>query len=320
MSNITYFSPYCLKESFDVFFGHVMWGRWYNSNISSYINNFLMEQYSSQLNLITKPKNKILTILCNNQSEVFIFFVKNVLRHISIPFIIVSFGGDETFPAETRERCKNINENYFDTIIHSKYFKHWFAVNKVFPDNKYFTSIPFGLNYWCLTDSNIFGLNKCSILEQDKTMLDIVKNLKPFTERIPKIYINWQHNITDVRHGNWRRQLPNILPSDITYYSNNIPRTTYWQECSNYVFVVSPHGNGLDCIRTWEALTLGCIVIVKKSPIDNLYDDLPVVIVNEWTEINKDFLNDILISFSSKKFNYDKLTMNYWMEKINQQL
>ena len=39
---------------------------------------------------------------------------------------------------------------------------------------------------------------------------------------------------------------------------------------TNYAFIVSPHRNGLDCHRTWEALVLGCIPIVKTSPIDDL--------------------------------------------------
>jgi hypothetical protein len=51
-----------------------------------------------------------------------------------------------------------------------------------------------------------------------------------------------------------------------------------------YAFVISPHGNGLDCHRTWEALCLGCIVIVKKSPIDTLYTDLPVLIIDNWSD------------------------------------
>jgi hypothetical protein len=32
-----------------------------------------------------------------------------------------------------------------------------------------------------------------------------------------------------------------------------------------YSFVLSPYDNGIDCIRTYEALILGCIVIMKKK-------------------------------------------------------
>jgi len=45
-----------------------------------------------------------------------------------------------------------------------------------------------------------------------------------------------------------------------------------------YGFVASPVGHGLDTHRTWEALALGCIVLVEASAIDALFTrhQLPV--------------------------------------------
>lgn len=85
----------------------------------------------------------------------------------------------------------------------------------------------------------------------------------------------------------------------------------------NYSFVLSPFGNGIDCIRTFEALCLGCIVIMKKSFLDIIYEDLPILIVNEWEDINEKLLNDTLILYSKKQFNYDKLKINYWIKLVN---
>jgi hypothetical protein len=75
-------------------------------------------------------------------------------------------------------------------------------------------------------------------------------------------------------------------------------------------------GHGMDCHRTWEALMLGSVVIVKKSQLDSLYEDLPVLIVNDWDEITQELLNTTLLSFKDKTFNYDKLTLKYWINKI----
>jgi hypothetical protein len=318
MLNITNFSPIGFTNICDVFFGSLAWGvNWHTNNVAIYIHNFLMQQYDNQIEKIKSPKNEVLTILCNHQSEVFTFLAKHVLQNISKSFIIISFGGDESFPNETIVSCSDTNKNYYDIIIQSIHFKHWFAVNKVIPDDKMFSIIPYGLDFWNLSQYDCFGLKQCSIENQDITMIEISKNALTFNKRIPQIYINWHYNLTDTRHGDSRRKLQSILPSNITYYAQNMSRTEYWKECSNYKFVLSPHGNGLDCIRTWEALCLGCIVIVKKSAIDNLYDDLPVVIVNEWNEVNEQFLQKIITSFSEKQFNLNKLTMNYWIEKIN---
>jgi hypothetical protein len=79
---------------------------------------------------------------------------------------------------------------------------------------------------------------------------------------------------------------------------------------------VSPHGNGLDCHRTWEALALGCIVIVKTSGLDPLHIGLPVLIVKEWSEICKELLEETIQKFQKKPFNYSKMTLDYWVNKI----
>ena len=97
-----------------------------------------------------------------------------------------------------------------------------------------------------------------------------------------------------------------------------IPRNKTWENQISYSFVLSPHGNGLDCHRTWEALVLGCIPIVKKSEIDALYEDLPVLIVNNWSDLNQDLLNNTIEQFKNKTFNYNKLSLKYWINKFNE--
>ena len=61
----------------------------------------------------------------------------------------------------------------------------------------------------------------------------------------------------------------------------------YHQELLNSRFVLSPPGNGFDCHRTWEAIYLGCIPIVKKAfwPFNHL--ELPVLVLEDWSDISK---------------------------------
>jgi hypothetical protein len=84
--------------------------------------------------------------------------------------------------------------------------------------------------------------------------------------------------------------------------------------------VASPRGNGEDCHRTWEALVLGCIPIVKSSPLDPLYDDLPVLIVKDWKDITEDMLKNTIELFSKQDFKMEKLTLDYWKNLINEKL
>ena len=76
----------------------------------------------------------------------------------------------------------------------------------------------------------------------------------------------------------------------------------------------------MDCIRTWESLCLGCIVIVKKSGLDHLYDELPVLIVNEWHDITEELLYQTIDIFSNTQFNMEKITMKYWIDKISEKI
>ena len=58
-----------------------------------------------------------------------------------------------------------------------------------------------------------------------------------------------------------------------------------WQSHADFLFEISPQGNGLDCYRTWEALLLQTIPIVRSSTLDPLYDGLPVAIVDSWEDV-----------------------------------
>ena len=46
-------------------------------------------------------------------------------------------------------------------------------------------------------------------------------------------------------------------------------------------YVIAPRGGGEDTHRAWEALYLGVVPIVKHSPIDSVFEGLPVHFVDE---------------------------------------
>ena len=93
---------------------------------------------------------------------------------------------------------------------------------------------------------------------------------------------------------------------------------------SKYQFVLSPRGNGVDCYRTWEAFLFGAIVITKTSSLDKMYIDnnLPVVILQEWDELNDSKLVDKLEKWKNihlKKTKSEnilpKFNINYWLKQ-----
>jgi hypothetical protein len=64
-----------------------------------------------------------------------------------------------------------------------------------------------------------------------------------------------------------------------------ITPSRYRRYLADSKFVLSPPGNGPDCHRTWESMYLGAIPIVLKSawPFNHL--ELPVLVVNSWSDI-----------------------------------
>jgi hypothetical protein len=52
----------------------------------------------------------------------------------------------------------------------------------------------------------------------------------------------------------------------VTVRSGPAPFEQYLQEMARHRSVISPPGNGLDCHRTWEALYLGVVPLVRDSP------------------------------------------------------
>ena len=232
------------------------------------------------------------------------------LDNVSKPFVLISAMEDTQLPLE-------IDVSFMNKISSNSFFKHWFSINKTIPNNDKFTSIPYGLNYWTLTTTPYFGENIQTIVQQNTALESITNNMSHFSQRIPKIYGNFHFNCTDDRHGGWRKKLLNIIPKNIIFYEPKVlQRTESYKHICNFTFVISPFGHGFDCIRTFEALCLGCIVIMRKSFLDVIYEDLPVLLVHEWTDINETLLNKTLDDFKNKQFNYDKLKFDYWVNLV----
>ena len=93
-------------------------------------------------------------------------------------------------------------------------------------------------------------------------------------------------------------------------------RTENWENITQHSFVLSPFGMGMDCHRTWEALCLGAIPIVKAPNFQKMFEDLPVLIVNDWFEITRELLDKTIEDFKNREFKYEKLTLQYWKTLI----
>lgn len=234
--------------------------------------------------------------------------IQHFIPHIHKPIIIVSGDCDLTVPFDIFR-----DETQFHQFINNPNIIHWYAQNCIINHPKV-TRIPIGLDYHTISTNKTHAWgDQMSPLEQEQLIHKIRNESKPFHERVCMGYSNF-HFFTTSRFGKDRQTAILEIPKELVYYEPyQVNRETSWKTQSTYAFVISPHGNGLDCHRTWEALVLGCIPIVKTSGLDPLYSDLPVLIINEWSDVSIDLLKNTMNEFKMREFNLSKLTLDYWI-------
>jgi hypothetical protein len=151
-----------------------------------------------------------------------------------------------------------------------------------------------------------------------KTQEDLLKAVAskapPFYERTPTAYTTFHFELG--RGG--RKRAYDEMPRDLVYYEpERVSRLLSWREQTKYAFVVSPPGEGLDCHRTWEALCLGCIPILLSTPLDDMFEGLPVLIVKNWSDVTSNLLAQTIEDYRTREFNMEKLGLSYWVKQLN---
>jgi hypothetical protein len=168
--------------------------------------------------------------------------------------------------------------------------------------------IPIGMDY----HSRLWGVHE-EASKQDISIEQLRMRSRPFHERRAKCYSTFHF---ELGRGD-RQEAYDSVPKDLVYYEpTKVTRDESHKHQLEYAFVLSPYGGGPDCHRTWEALCLGCISIVKSSGLDPLFENLPVLLVKQWSDVTQELLDSTIQSFKSKTFQYEKLELQYWAKMM----
>ena len=130
------------------------------------------------------------------------------------------------------------------------------------------------------------------------------------TNKTEDIYFNF--NIHTNREK--REQCYNVLKTQLPFLPM-LPVAENVKRLAQYKWCICPEGNGVDTHRLWEAMYLGCVPIVLKSPfIDTLMHytggELPIYVIDAWSDLtNLNFPN-------FEPFFRDKM-MNKWLKLSN---
>lgn len=241
-------------------------------------------------------------------------FYPNKVKDNSLIFVKASMIGEffeKCHPAiSTRyilishNECMPISNKFTDQPLDNKLLA-WFTINteaSALKNSKIFC-IPLGLanKYWNINDTYLIEKAKNEVLKNKSKsyLLYLNINLSTYPDERLKVYNMFANK-------------------SFCYHQKNKNFYEYLLDIGRSKFVLSPRGRGIDCHRTWEALYMGSIPIVKTSSIDSLYKDLPVLIVKDWSEISEAFLEEKYKEMSGKTYKLEKLSSTYWLNLINQ--
>lgn len=317
-------------------------------NDLEHIRDFIAKQaeYAAER---TKPTS--IYICCDSFHE----FIQTYANQINVPYYVICGDGDLTMFHEALPRDKHnmfamfmLNSNMRGlfsqnmdiqacrAFLKEKTSKLWAANAAIFKSEdapktledaiqnvtQKLRQIPIGLDYhtistnprhpWVAAGGSHEGTTP---VEQENTLIrEIREGMKPFYQRKIRIYSNvmlcpdrFSDRVTAIR------EIPAELISQQTTF---ISRTQTWRNMTEFAFVLSPFGNGMDCHRTWEALLCGCIPIVRSTVFNELFEGLPVLIVEKWSDISLQLLVTALADFKDKhdkkELTYEKLDLAYY--------
>jgi hypothetical protein len=230
-------------------------------------------------------------------------FFTNYFPNLQVSIVIVSGDSDLSFPDDVLSNWQE--------IIQDSRILHWYAQNCTVQHPKV-SHLPIGLDYHTLStlENHHWGPMKTPI-EQEKELIRYAQIQSDRKKREIRAYGNFLQNIT---RGNRKEAFTETPRSSVLYEYSLVTRSITWWKHASCVFTLSPHGNGLDCHRTWETLALGGIPVVKTSCLDPLYEGLPVLVLQSW----KDFTEEIQVKALERfeRTSYEKLSLVYWICKI----
>tara|TARA_R110002167_G_scaffold62693_1_gene177032 strand:- start:170 stop:1000 length:831 start_codon:yes stop_codon:yes gene_type:complete len=97
-------------------------------------------------------------------------------------------------------------------------------------------------------------------------------------------------------------------------FVQGLPFDEYLDDLSRSMFSISPNGNGIDCHKTWESLYLKNIPIVTRSINSEQYSDLPILIIDKWSDLDILNLNEDLYKSKIKNFNRSYLNIEKFIK------
>ena len=212
------------------------------------------------------------------------YFFRKYYRFLSEDVNIITHNSDY--------EINKIHEN----ILNLPKIKKWYAQNVKFEHLK-LNSIP-------------IGIANPQYKHGNKLLLEKIKNNNLIKSNL--LYINFNTN-TNPGQRNHIYNIFKDLPNDC---NKNLTQEEYLKNIAKSKFCISPPGNGTDCHRIWECIYMDTVPIVKKDIAFAQFEDLPILFIDNWEEINNEYLLDKYNKIINER-KKDKIYIEYWINQLN---
>jgi hypothetical protein len=210
---------------------------------------------------------------------------------------------------EEYERISKIKSNVVLIVLNSDYpftedllrsrpnnIKHIFATNS-FVYNELVTPLPIGVENSMEPKRSGHGMINHSIFEKLPYLTGEIKIES--SEKFDRLYANF-NVYTNIKY---RSLIKNICSSTPHIgFEHGLSYSEYVQKMKQHLGVISPTGNGLECIRTYETLYMDSIPVCVgdfnsyKAIYERIYKNLPVVFISNPNDLtNLDLIKSELL-------------------------
>jgi hypothetical protein len=181
--------------------------------------------------------------------------------------------------------------------------RHWFAQN-VMVDRPDVTAVPIGLERPQVSG----GRTRPECFQAAARQAASIQNLtylshSDWTNHRERTPIRWS-----LSWRNW-----------VTARRQPAPFEQYLAEMARHQSVISPIGHGLDCHRTWEALYLGVIPLVRDSPAMTDFARLfPIALFGRLTTLTRRVVSQEIANVrnNAREDWQERLSFTWWAQQI----
>lgn len=204
-------------------------------------------------------------------------YLSTIIHLFKNKFILISHNSD--FDIEKNNKC-------VDIILNNNKLVKWYAQNTLFENDKlHFLPIGIANSQWSHGNLQLFNDISDGKFVINKTNLT---------------YFNFNISTNKTKRQICFDKLKNKLT-----WLNIINPVDNQKRLSTYKFCICPEGNGIDTHRLWECLYLKTVPIVINNEFSNilLKYNIPLVILNDWSDYNENNLN-------YNSYNWDDVILN----------